>query len=115
MDQEQQVSQIKLLIEKAREQGYLTYAEVNDHLPEGIVDRPKKGFGMPVAAWLRGPLRGWMRSVLAREKVAAGGLLDPDWTDRLVEEHAAGVTNHRKELWSAMALELWRRGPYGPG
>ena len=38
MNQEQQVSQIKLLIEKAREQGYLTYAEVNDHLPDTIVD-----------------------------------------------------------------------------
>ncbi|OOY51705.1 RNA polymerase sigma factor RpoD [Solemya velum gill symbiont] len=38
MNQAQQVSQIKLLIDKAREQGYLTYAEVNDHLPDTIVD-----------------------------------------------------------------------------
>jgi len=38
MDQAQQVSQIKLLIEKAREQGFLTFAEVNDHLPDNIVD-----------------------------------------------------------------------------
>ena len=37
-EQEQQQSQLKLLIAKGKEQGYLTYAEVNDHLPEGIVD-----------------------------------------------------------------------------
>ncbi|MGB0751727.1 MAG: RNA polymerase sigma factor region1.1 domain-containing protein, partial [Gammaproteobacteria bacterium] len=38
MDLNQQESQLKLLIAKGKEQGYLTYHEVNDHLPEGIVD-----------------------------------------------------------------------------
>nr|VFK37943.1 MAG: RNA polymerase primary sigma factor [Candidatus Kentron sp. TC] len=38
MDLDQQQSQLKLLIAKGKEQGYLTYHEVNDHLPEGIVD-----------------------------------------------------------------------------
>jgi len=38
MDQNQQQSQLKLLIAKGKEQGYLTYAEVNDHLPNDIVD-----------------------------------------------------------------------------
>ena len=38
MDLEQQQSQLKLLIAKGKDQGYLTYQEVNDHLPEGIVD-----------------------------------------------------------------------------
>ncbi|MEW8627961.1 MAG: RNA polymerase sigma factor region1.1 domain-containing protein, partial [Candidatus Thiodiazotropha sp.] len=38
MNQEQQQSQLKQLIAKGKEQGFLTYAEVNDHLPEGIVE-----------------------------------------------------------------------------
>ena len=38
MDLDQQQSQLKLLIAKGKEQGYLTYHEVNDHLPDGIVD-----------------------------------------------------------------------------
>ena len=38
MDLDQQQSRLKLLIAKGKEQGYLTYSEVNDHLPEGIVD-----------------------------------------------------------------------------
>jgi len=82
--------------------------------PADIIARPKKGFGIPVASWLRGPLRGWMEAVLQRERVAGGGLLDPDWTDRLVAEHVSGAANHRKALWSAIVLELWRSGPHGP-
>jgi asparagine synthase (glutamine-hydrolysing) len=83
-------------------------------VPEDIVARPKKGFGIPVASWLRGPLKEWMQAVLARERVAGGGLLNPDWTERLMREHISGAANHRKALWSAIVLELWRSGPYGP-
>ena len=86
-----------------------------DRVPSAIRRRPKKGFGMPLAGWLRGPLRGWMEHVLSRDKVTQGGLLNPDWTDRLVREHVSGRVNHHKPLWTALALELWRRGPYGPG
>lgn len=84
-------------------------------VPRHVVDLPKKGFGIPVAAWLKGPLQPWLRAVLAPERVAAGGLLNPAWTTRLLEEHTAGAANHRKALWSAVALELWRAGPHGPG
>ncbi|MGB0588058.1 MAG: asparagine synthase (glutamine-hydrolyzing) [Myxococcota bacterium] len=82
--------------------------------PSDIVSRPKKGFGIPVASWLRGPLKDWMQAVLQRERVAGGGLLNPDWTERLMKEHLSGTANHRKALWSALCLELWRSGPYGP-
>ena len=55
-----------------------------------------------------------MEAVLRRER-SPGGLLNPDWTDRLMREHISGKANHRKALWSAIVLELWRSGPYGPG
>jgi asparagine synthase (glutamine-hydrolysing) len=84
-------------------------------VPAAIVRRPKQGFGFPVGRWLAGPLRPWLESVLARDAVAAGGLLDPAWVSGLVAEHVAGRRDHRKPLWTALALELWRRGPYGPG
>lgn len=84
-------------------------------VPAAIVSRPKKGFGIPVAAWLRGPLEPWMRSVLDPAKVERGGLLRSSWTSRLVGEHTSGRANHAKALWSAICLELWRTGPYGPG
>jgi asparagine synthase (glutamine-hydrolysing) len=84
-------------------------------LPKDILERPKKGFGIPVAAWLRGPLQPWLRSVLSAESVARGGLLDPAFTTRLVDEHASGAANHQKLLWNVLALELWRSGTWGPG
>lgn len=84
-------------------------------VPREILALPKKGFGIPVGAWLRGPLRGWMEEVLAPERIRAGGLLRAEWVRRLIDEHVAGAANHRKPLWSAIALELWRTGPQGPG
>ena len=87
---------------------------LSQRVPQEIVARPKKGFGIPVADWLRGPLKGWMQAVLSRERVASGALLNPEWTERLIREHISGQANHRKALWSAIVLELWRSGPYGP-
>ncbi len=83
-------------------------------VPPSILRRPKQGFGVPMAAWLRGPLSGWMRDVLDPVRVARGGLLDPAWTTRLMDEHLAGRVTHHKALWSALVLELWRAGTHGP-
>ena len=87
---------------------------LRDRVPATIARRPKKGFGFPIGAWLRGELGDWAASVLSRKRLEAGGLVNPQWAGRLLEEHRAGVANHRKPLWSALALELWRSGPYGP-
>ena len=84
-------------------------------VPTDIVDRRKQGFAMPVARWLRGPLAAWAKDILRPEEVARGGLLDPHWVSVTLEAHLKGRENHAKALWSALALEVWRRGPYGPG
>ncbi|MBM4343511.1 MAG: asparagine synthase (glutamine-hydrolyzing) [Deltaproteobacteria bacterium] len=82
-----------------------------DKLPADIVRRPKKGFGVPLGAWLRGPLHGWMRDVLAPHRVAQSGLLDTAAVARLIEEHAAGRADHRKVLWALLTFEAWRQRP----
>jgi asparagine synthase (glutamine-hydrolysing) len=83
-------------------------------LPQDVLARPKRGFGVPLASWLRGPLADWMDELLSEEQVRAQGLLDPQWVRRLVQEHKTGQVNHRKELWSALMLGAWCAGPYGP-
>ena len=80
-------------------------------LPEKITDRPKKGFGMPIGAWLKGPLKGLARELL--ESLSATGLVSSSVTTRLLEEHCAGTVDHRKRLWTLMVLELWRRNVLG--
>ena len=76
-------------------------------LPPSILARPKKGFGIPVARWLRGPLGPMMDRLLDRDRLASQGLFRPDAVARRVAEHRAGVRDHRKPLWTLLMFQLW--------
>jgi asparagine synthase (glutamine-hydrolysing) len=78
-------------------------------LPPAILRRPKKGFGMPVAAWLNGSLRELTHDLLGTDAVRAAGLFQPAAVARLLDEHGRGVRDHRKPIWTLLVLELWRR------
>ncbi|HYN21884.1 MAG TPA: asparagine synthase C-terminal domain-containing protein, partial [Thermoanaerobaculia bacterium] len=77
-------------------------------LPAATLARRKKGFGIPIAAWLRGPLSPMLGDLLAPERVRRSGYLEPRVVNRLVEEHRSGRRNHRKMLWTLLSFELWR-------
>jgi asparagine synthase (glutamine-hydrolysing) len=76
-------------------------------LPASILARPKKGFGIPVAAWLRGPLAPLMGQLLGRERLVRQGLFRPDEVARRVKEHQSGKHDHRKPLWTLLMFQLW--------
>lgn len=76
-------------------------------IPEAIRRRPKKGFGMPLGAWLHGPLRSLLTETLAPERVAATGILRPEPVQQLVAEHLEGRADHRKKLWTLMVYLWW--------
>lgn len=76
-------------------------------LPDAIIDRPKKGFGIPLSAWLRKELRPLMLDMLAPERLQRQGILQPAHVERLVKEHLTGHANHRKLLWTLVVLQLW--------
>lgn len=76
-------------------------------IPDSIMNRPKKGFGIPVAAWLRGPLREWMTDLLAEQRIKTQGLFQPLIVNRLVDEHLRGVKDHRKPLWTILVFQMW--------
>src|SRR5260370_21723490 len=67
-------------------------------LPDSILNRPKKGFGIPVANWFRGPLKEQMLSVLSPERVARKGFFDPAAWAALVCHHQSGRRDNRKQL-----------------
>ena len=79
-------------------------------LPDRILDRPKKGFGIPVGHWFRGPLKEQMLSVLSPERISREGFFDPVSVGRLVDEHLSGRRDNRKQLWTLFAFELWYGG-----
>ncbi len=76
-------------------------------LPSTILDRPKKGFGIPVARWLRGPLAPLLDSLLGHDRLKSQGLFDPIEVARRVKEHRDGVCDHRKPLWTLLMFQLW--------
>lgn len=76
-------------------------------LPAEILGRPKKGFGIPVARWLRGPLSSLLDDLLGRGRLERQGLFRPEEVSRLVAEHRAGTRDHRKPLWTLLMFQLW--------
>jgi len=79
-------------------------------LPDSILKRPKKGFGIPVAHWFRGPLKEQMLSVLSPERIAREGHFDATVVARLINDHLDGRQDNRKQLWTLFAFELWHEG-----
>ncbi len=76
-------------------------------LPAKILARPKKGFGIPVARWLRGPLAPLLESLLAPERIERQGIFQPNEVARRVREHLQGVRDHRKPLWTLLMFQFW--------
>lgn len=77
-------------------------------VPPFVWRRGKKGFGVPIAKWLKNELRPLTRDLLSPDRVRRSGLFDADYVTRLVDEHERGVADHRKLLWTLLSFELWR-------
>lgn len=92
---------------RGRKTKYILKRAIEDYLPPFVTRRSKKGFGVPVAEWLKGKLRPLARDLLAPERVRKAGVFDPDYITRLQDEHERGVANHRKLLWTLLMFELW--------
>lgn len=82
-------------------------------LPDAIINRPKKGFGIPLSSWLRGPLRPLCEELLSAKTIRRDGLFDAAYVERLKQEHFAKRANHRKLLWTLMVFQLWHRSLSG--
>ncbi|HEX6693556.1 MAG TPA: asparagine synthase (glutamine-hydrolyzing) [Longimicrobiales bacterium] len=78
-------------------------------VPDSVIDRPKKGFGMPVGAWLNGPLEPLIRDVLSPGSLKASGIFNADYVTTMLDEHRDRIADHRKPLWTLLVFELWRR------
>jgi asparagine synthase (glutamine-hydrolysing) len=78
-------------------------------VPPQVVDRPKMGFGVPLARWLRGPLHDWMQDLLSYENMKRDGLLDPLPVTESMQALLAGDDAEQGRVWSAVTLCAWLR------
>lgn len=79
------------------------------YLPTAFFEtRAKRGFSLPYADWLKGPLSGVLNDCLSRQSVIAGGLFDPDAVDRVLADFHQG-RRPWSHPWLLMITELWRR------
>ena len=74
-----------------------------------LVDRPKQGFGFPIAKWLRGDLAQLQRNLFRQSRFVELGLFRQEEINRLMEEHIGGKADHNFRLWILINLEIWYR------
>jgi asparagine synthase (glutamine-hydrolysing) len=77
-------------------------------LPRQIARGAKRGFSIPMAAWLRGELLPMARDLLAADALRRGGVLDPAPVTRLLDEHVARRDDHSRALWGMLCFVLWQ-------
>jgi asparagine synthase (glutamine-hydrolysing) len=77
-------------------------------LPREVARGAKRGFSIPMAAWLRGPLLPMARDLLAPAALARRGLLDAPIVTRLLDEHVARRDDHSRALWGLLCFVLWQ-------
>jgi asparagine synthase (glutamine-hydrolysing) len=77
-------------------------------LPRQIARGAKRGFSIPMAAWLRGQLLPMARDLLAADALRRGGVLDPAPVARLLDEHVARRDDHSRALWGMLCFVLWQ-------
>lgn len=77
------------------------------HVPRELIERTKMGFGVPLADWLRGSLKGWAEDLIAPDRLRRQGLLDADLVQKRWAEYQSGESINDMEVWTVIALQFW--------
>jgi asparagine synthase (glutamine-hydrolysing) len=77
------------------------------YVPRQLVERPKMGFGVPLDAWLRGPLRDWAEHLLDAGRLRREGYFDAAVVRQHWNEHLSGRRNWHYQLWIVLMFEAW--------
>ena len=76
-------------------------------LPSSIINRPKKGFGIPISRWLCGELKDLMMNHLNQQTIERQGLFDWPYISGLMDAHLSRRADHRKLLWPLIVFQIW--------
>jgi asparagine synthase (glutamine-hydrolysing) len=97
-------SQYKL---KGTTSKYILKKALKKYLPDSIIHRKKKGFGVPIAKWVKGELKELFSDFLSTDRVKREGFLNPEYVTLLLQDHLTNKKDNRKQLWTLLVWELW--------
>ncbi|MBF0293068.1 MAG: asparagine synthase (glutamine-hydrolyzing) [Nitrospinae bacterium] len=83
------------------------------YVPREIIERPKMGFGVPIGAWLRGPLREWAETLLDEGLLAREGFFNPGPVVSRLREHLSGARDWEYDLWGVLMFQAWLEAERG--
>lgn len=86
---------------------YIFKKAASRFLPREIVHRKKKGFGIPVANWIKKELKDLVLDIFSEDSIRSQGLFNYKYIQGLLTEHFAGKRDNRKQLWTLLIFELW--------
>ena len=92
---------------------YILKRALKNYIPDEIIHRKKKGFGVPIAKWVKGELRELFGDMLSSNRIKREGFLNAEYVTQLLEDHLANKKDNRKQLWTLLVWELWANR-YGP-
>ena len=78
------------------------------YVPHELLDRPKKGFSVPVDQWICGPLRDWAEALLDENRLRNEGLFNPAPIRKAWQDHLSGIRNSNAQLWDILMYQAWR-------
>jgi asparagine synthase (glutamine-hydrolysing) len=77
------------------------------YVPKELIERPKTGFAIPLAEWLRGPLKDWADSLIDEKRLLEEGYFKAHYIRDLWQAHLSGKRNHQSLLWSVLMFQAW--------
>lgn len=87
---------------------YLLRKLLYKYVPKELIERPKVGFGVPIAEWLRGPLKEWSGELLTTNIPLHSGFVDVPIVRKLWDEHQSGQRDHASKLWAVLMFLDWQ-------